>query len=154
MSKTINTSMEFKEYLLTEASEEDRDVRATIKKLPRSHQKLMHGYKIEFVNGNTLKDGESVGLNNMENKIVLAASWRYSREWTLLHEIGHLVWKKYIANDKELQNQWKAVARNTSEKIKQNSEEAFCHSYAQHYCQKKLVQMQDKNAARFIEKLN
>lgn len=127
---------QFKTWL---ESDEQADVKKTISKLPKSHQALVRGYKINFEGGNTMKgDGHHIGLvkDHPEKLIVIAAPWAYPREWTLLHEIAHLVWAKFMTTD--LQKHWQQIVNNTKNKQNQNAEELFCMAYAGHYAIHKI----------------
>lgn len=134
----------FKRFLLeTDIKEE---VKETIAKLPKSHQKLVKGYKFKFESGCTLKGSEEnigmIHLNNDKKKeIHVAAPWNFSRAFTFLHEIGHLVWENLMT--KELKSEWAEVVKNTKKKAKQSVEELFCHSYACHYTGEKCVKIHD-----------
>jgi hypothetical protein len=117
---------------------EDGDVAKTIAKLPIHHQELVKGYKFLFEPHNTLKgDKGHVGMivNKPEKVIRIAAPWRYSREFTTLHEIAHLVHELYVKGT-PLEKEWKIIVSNTKNKKKDESpEELFCHSYAATFCQ-------------------
>jgi len=128
--------MNFKTFLIE--NEEQDDVRKTIKKLPKSHQKLLKGYKFRFQPKNTLKgDHDHVGENNEKTKIItICAPWNYGREFILLHEIGHLIWDNLMSNDQ--QKKWKQIYKKTKmiKKDRQSAEEIWCHAYAASYVER------------------
>ena len=128
--------MNFKTFL---ESEYNKEVKETLQKVPKKHQALVKGYKYKFQPGNTLKnDGEHIGFVDEENKVItIAAPWNYGREYTFLHEMGHLVWKYFM--DKGLKKKWQKVLKNTKEeKQNQGDEELFCMAYANHFAKNKI----------------
>lgn len=156
----INTNMEgFKNFL---ENKTDEEALASIKKLPKSHQKLVKDYKFKFENGCNLKGyPDSIGLihiGNDDKKLVrISAPWRHSREFAVLHEIGHLVWQHVL--DNKSKSEWKDLIKNHRKKLhkdaakEKNEEELFCHHYAQHYCQNKVIRYNHDKLDDFIEKL-
>lgn len=146
---------EFKQYLIESASTDPSgDVKASIRKLPKAHQKLVKGYEIKFTGNNTLKDGASVGLNNLKHKkMVVASPWNYGREFAFLHEIGHLVWRDFVAPHKEKVTEWGSIVRNTKGKLRQNAEELFCHAYANTYAQNKIEVHNHPRWEKFVKKV-
>lgn len=143
--------MEFKTFL-TE-SEENTDVQSTLRKIPESHRKLVAGYQFKFQPGNTLKhDKKSIGEIDEEKKIItVCAPWNYGRQFTFLHEIGHLVWK-YIM-DEELRAKWKKAYNAVKHKQSQGMEEIFCMSYANYYAKNKVEIHNHKEWLNFIKNL-
>ena len=143
--------MDFKTYF-TEA-EENQDVTQTLQNLPASHRKLAAGYTIKFQPGNTLKnDKESIGEVDEEKKtITICAPWHYGRQMTLLHEVGHLVWK-YIMTD-ALKEQWKKAYDAVKHKQKQGMEELFCMAYGAAYAKHPPVIHYHKEWIKFIKGL-
>ena len=141
--------MEFRDFLL---ESDDADIVGTVKKLPKRYQKLLAGYKFNFQDGHTLhKDNQHVGVIDEKKKsITIAAPWFHSKEFTLLHEIGHLVWKYLV--DKDLRQEWSEIAKDS--KIKENDEELFCHSFANHFCKHKNLSFYNKEWDKFINRLN
>lgn len=128
----------FKQYLETKT---DQEVEETIKKLPASHRALTKGYKFKFEGGCNLKGyPDSIGLvqiNDPKQKIVkIASPWNYGREFTMLHEIGHMVWNQLMT--KELKEKWKIIAKKNPKRVKQDIEELFSHSYACHFANNKI----------------
>ena len=145
--------MEFKTFLEQDESYA-ADAQKTIRKLPKSHQKLVKGYKFKFQPSNTLKgDGDHVGYIDEEKKeIVVAAPWNYGREYTFLHEVAHLVWK-YVVN-KKLRHEWGEVVKKTKEpRQHQGEEELFCMAYANFYAKNKIVIHTHDNWEEFIKRL-
>ena len=119
--------MNFSQFLI-EAEEEDKNVAAMLKKLPKKHAALMKGFKFRYVPGNTLKgDDEHIGL--IKGKTVTAAGpWNYGREFTTLHEVGHMVWEKLMTP--ELKKAWGKVAKKNPRQNQDHDEENFCMAYA------------------------
>lgn len=121
-------SIDFKLFL---EFEEKENVKKTIKKLPDGHQFLLKGYKINFTPRNTLNgDKDHIGFI-FKNKIEVSAPWRYSREFTTLHEIGHLVYEKLMTKD--LKKEWAKVVKKNKKQNQDNDEENFCMAYAATY---------------------
>jgi len=147
----------FKQFILSEASSIDasEDLNKTIKKLPKEHQKLLKPYKISFETGCTLKhDKHHIGYNDLKKKkIVVAGPWHYGREFALLHEIGHLIWLHYMANNKEAKAEWNSLVKATKNKVDQNSEELFCHSYTNMYCKHKIMSHHHPKLEKFIKRI-
>jgi hypothetical protein len=128
----------FKKFI-TEATEEEKNIRDTLKLLPKSHKKLVDGYKFRWQNGNTLKgDDGHIGIINPKTKTVTIASpWNYGRQFTFLHELAHKVWEFML--DDEARKAWAKIVKNTKNKLKQNAEELFCMAYANFYAKNKIV---------------
>lgn len=151
--------MNFKLFI---ESEEQKNVDKMISSLPKGHQKLLDGYKFTFTAGNTL-DGDNDHIGYIyKNKIVVAAPWNYSRGFTTLHEIAHLVWE-YIV-DKKLRKEWANLIKQTKEKhiekfksesqkqaLRQNNEEMFAMSYAATYCTHAPIIWVNKDWINFIK---
>lgn len=127
--------MNFKKWLITENK---NDIKKTLGKIPRKHYSLIKKYKIKLEPDNTLKnDKDHIGFIDEKNKkIKVAAPWHYGREFTLLHEIAHSVWK-YLVSSKN-KKKWKKIVKNTKNKQKQNDEELFCMAYANYYAKNKI----------------
>lgn len=118
-------------------SEEEKNVWDTIKKLPQKHQNLLRGFKFKFIPGNTLKgDSKHIGYID-KNVIVVAAPWRYGREWVLLHEISHLVYEKLCSP--EWRKKWKEIAKKNPRQNQDNDEENFAMAYANHFAKHKIL---------------
>lgn len=148
--------MEFRQFL-AEGSKGEGDTRKTLRKIPKEHRELVKGYKILFQPGNCLKgDGGHVGFIDEEKKTITVASpWNYGREYTLLHEIGHAVWKYRM--DGERKSEWRkmlAPIRKKNEKdLDQNDEEIFCMTYAQAYANNKMVKYDHEDLVAFARKV-
>jgi hypothetical protein len=111
--------------------EEKNNVKKTVKGLPQGHQDLLKGYKINFTARNTLNgDNQHIGFI-YKNKIEICAPWRYSREFTMLHEIGHLVYEKLMTP--ELKKEWAKTVKKNPKENQDNNEENFCMAYAATY---------------------
>jgi hypothetical protein len=144
--------MNFKIFL--ENSENySADVKETFKKLPRKHFSLIKDYKVEFEPNNTLEgDSGHIGFIDEEKKqIKIAAPWNYGREFTLLHEVGHAVWK-YLVNQKK-RKEWNEIVKQTKDKQKQNDEELFCMAYANYYAKHKIEIHNHENWNKFIKNI-
>src|SRR3990170_4679864 len=112
----MNFKQFFEASLVFEASlgnEEEKNIKTTLKKIPKKHQALLKGFKFKFLNGNTLKsDKNHVGyMMNNPKEIAVASPWNYPREFTFLHEIAHLIWEKFV--DKDKRKEWKKIVKNT-----------------------------------------
>lgn len=145
--------MEFKQYL-TEATEQEKDVKKTLGKIPKAHRDLVKGYRFVFQPSNCLKgDSGHIGLIDEKNKtITIASPWNFGREYTLLHEIGHAVWK--YAVDDEKKAEWKKllgpVRRRNKKDLDQNDEEIFCMTYAQLHAKNKLEKYDHEELVDFV----
>lgn len=126
------------------------DVRKTLRKLPKKHRALIRGYKFKFEPDNTLKnDSEHIGFIDEEKKVIrIASPWNYGREYTLLHEIGHAVWK-YVMNEK-LKKKWGKIVKTTKDKQNQGIEELFSMAYANCYAKNKIEIHSHKKWEKFI----
>lgn len=146
--------MRFKKYL---ESEEKKDVRKTLGKIPKKHADLVKDYEIIFEPSNTLKgDDDHIGLiDEKKKRITIAAPWNYGREFTLLHEVGHAVWKFIL--DSKKKSEWSAMLEKERSKNKKNlmqdDEEIFCMVYAQIYTKNKIKKYDKKNLIRFVSKI-
>lgn len=135
----------------------DSEVKDTIKKLPEAFRKLVKGYKFKFQSGCTLKGyKDSVGMIHLNNKqkkeIHVAAPWRFSREFTMLHELGHLIYEDRIKG--ELKKEWEKIVKNTKKKANQSAEELFCHAFAARYTGDKAPRIHDHPEwQKFIDKV-
>ena len=127
--------MTFKIFL---ENEEQNDIKKTISKLPNKFADLVKGYKFQFQSGNTMKgDNGHVGeVDDKKKTIIIASPWNYGREYTLLHEIAHLVWKK-VSNDKR--KEWSKIVKATKDRQDQPEEELFAMAFANTYAKNKIV---------------
>lgn len=140
------------------ASEEKKDIAATLQKIPPSHAALVQGFKWKFHGGNTLNgDDQHVGyMDDGDKEIAIAAPYNYPREFTILHEIAHRVWEKI---PRELQAKWNQLAMHMTDRqkqdpsLRQSPEELFCMSYAQVYGTTKLVKFDNPLWTQFIKQL-
>lgn len=145
--------MQFKKYI---QNEEKKDIKKTLKKIPKKHFLVVKDYNIEFEPNNSLKgDKAHIGFIDEENKkIVISSPWNYGREYTLLHEIGHAVWKYIVTSEKK--KLWKKLIKeekNKNNNLSQNSEEIFCMCYAQYYAKNKLVKYENEKLLKFISSI-
>lgn len=130
---------QFRQFM-EQTEEQEKNIKETLAKLPKTHSELIKGYKIKWGCDNVLgaHDDAHVGLLNPNDKsITIAAPWNYGREYTFLHEIAHKVWAKFMT--KELIEHWKKIVANTKKKLKQNAEELWCMAYANHFAKNKIV---------------
>lgn len=142
--------------------EEKRNVEKLLSRLPKGHRTLLDGYKFRYTPGNTLNgDNQHIGYIH-KDKIVVAAPWNYSRGFTTLHEIAHLVWEYLMT--KKLRKEWSELVKKTkSEQIKkfdaeeqkkaiqQNEEEIFSMAYAAAYSHHAPIIWHNKSWIKFIK---
>lgn len=146
--------MMFRKYL---ELEEKKDIKKTLKKIPKSHANLIRDYEIVFQRNNTLKgDDKHIGLiDEKGKKITIAAPWNYGREYTFLHEIGHAVWKFIL--DAEKKEDWKKLLNKERTKgnknLMQDYEEIFCMMYAQAYAKNKIEKYNNQKLLNFVSKI-
>lgn len=140
-------------YLLLEKmeSEEQKNLNATLKKLPKKHRRLLNGFKVKFSPNNTIKgDHNHIGYI-FKDKIEIAAPWNYGREFTFLHEIAHLLWEKIIT--KQQKKLWSKIVLKNKNRLKQNDEELFCMAYANTYAKHKIKAHSNEYWEKFIKGL-
>lgn len=144
--------MSFKQFLIKSEDSYKEEISKTLKKLPSSHSALIKGFKFEFQGGNTLKfDNGHVGSIDVKNKkIIIAAPWSYGREWTLLHELGHLIYANFL--NPNLIKEWKKIAKSTKMKKedRQDPQELFCHAYSSFYAKNSVVKFNFPEWDQFI----
>jgi len=146
--------MNFKVFLTeSEKKKNLEDVNKTLKKLPKKYRDLFKGFKFKFEADNTLNgDNEHVGLIDTEKKtITIAAPWNYGREFTLLHEIAHLVWGHFLEDD--LKKKWNHMAKNTKNKVNDGLEELFCMAFANSFAKNKIGIHTHPKWEKFIKEL-
>jgi hypothetical protein len=153
----MSNNLEFITFLEAEFM---KDVKKTVLKIPAAHQKLVQGYKFKAEVGNTLSgDPGNVGeIDEKKKRIKIAAPWNYSREFTVLHEVGHAVWKYIVTDQKkkewtQLLKKTKSHSKENKQYLNQNDEEIFCMLYAQHYCKNGMVKFEHPELETFIAKL-
>ena len=144
----------FKKYL---ESEEKKDIKRTLEKIPERHALLVKDYEIVFQPNNTLKGSKGhIGLiDEKKKRITIASPWNYPREYTLLHEIGHAVWKFILDDDGK--KKWKSLLGREREKNKRNlgqdDEEIFCMIYAQVYAKNKMKKYEIEVLEGFVRSI-
>lgn len=146
--------MNFKNFLTeSEKGKNLEDVNKTLKKLPKKYRDLFKGFKFKFEADNTLNgDNKHVGLIDTEKKtITIAAPWNYGREFTLLHEIGHLVWGRFLEDD--LKKKWNTIVKNTKNKMNDGFEELFCMAFANSLAKNKIGIHSHPKWEKFIKEL-
>ena len=144
--------------LFVEAAGVNGEVRDTLAKLPKAHRALTKGYKFKFEDGCTLKgEKDAIGMihlnDDKKKEIHVAAPWRYGREFAMLHEIGHLVYERYMGDNKELKAKWQKIVNKTKNKLHQPAEEIFCHAYANTYSKNKIEIHNHPEWEKFIKSL-
>lgn len=128
--------MNFSQFLF-EAEEEENNVKAMLKKLPKKHAALMQGFHFKYVPGNVLPgDDEHIGLIKGKT-VTVAGPWNYGREFTTLHEIGHQIYEKLCS--KKWQKEWSKVAKKNPKQNQDEDEENFCMAYANHFAKHKIL---------------
>ena len=148
--------MDFRRYL-HEGREAEKDIKKTLSKVPKAHSRLVDGYSFSFQPSNTLKgdDGHIGFIDEKNKKITIASPWNYGREYTLLHEIGHAVWK-YIMSSKD-KSKWKEIIdpikKANKKELNQNDEEIFCMTYAQVYANNKITKFDHESLINFVKKV-
>lgn len=148
--------MEFRQYI-NEGTMGEKDIKKTLGRIPAKHRALVKDYKFVFQPTNCLRgDNKHIGLIDEKNKtITIAAPWNYGREYTLLHEVGHAVWK-YILDD-EKRAEWKKllrpIKRRNKKDLDQNHEEIFCMAYAQAYAKNGLEKYDHDELVDFVRGL-
>lgn len=146
--------MNFKEFLEQSNAEEAKNVHLALNKLPESYRKLVRGFKFKFLDGSTLNgDSDHVGYMTHKPKVIaVAGPWHYGREFTLYHEIAHLVWENLV--DKAKRAEWKKVLAGTKGKRQhQGAEEMFCMAFANFYAKNKIVIHDHESWKEFIKGL-
>lgn len=135
---------------------DNADIEKSLAKIPKGHRELVHGFHIKLEPGNTLHgDDGHVGIimTNPKRQIKVASPWNYPREFALLHEVGHLVFEKFVRGT-DLEKQWKKICANTKDKKKNEPpEELFCHAYANTYCKHQVVIHTHPEWEKFIKDL-
>lgn len=148
--------MEFRQYI-SEGAEGEKDIKRTLGRIPKDHRRLVDGYKFVFQPTNCLRgDNKHIGLIDEKNKtITIAAPWNYGREYTLLHEVGHAVWKYILDDDKRAE--WKKllgpIRKLNKKDLNQNDEEIFCMAYAQAYAKNGLEKYDHDELVDFVREL-
>ncbi len=133
---------------------EDKAVRETINKFPERYRSFLDDYDIRFEPGNTLRDDPGhvgrvfIGGNN--NTITIASPWNYGREFTLLHEIAHLIYDRFVKNT-EWERKWKKVYKLEPGPKREGAEESFCHALAQYYVTTKVSKFDLKPWKKFMD---
>jgi hypothetical protein len=122
-----------------QTQEQEKNLKATLAKLPKKFSDLIKGYKFKWHNDNTLRgDDQHIGIINPIKKMVTIASpFNYGREYVLLHEIGHKVFENFMT--KELLDEWREILKKTKHKLKQDEEELWCMNFSNHFAENKIV---------------
>jgi hypothetical protein len=145
--------MKFKEFFIL-SEQRDGDLKHTLQKIPQKHRDLTHGYRFKYQGGNVLKgDKEHIGSVDPDNQtITIAAPWNYGREYTILHEIAHIVWSKLT---KSQQEEWKQIIKNTKIKKgdRQAPEELWAMAYANYFAKNKIVKFTHDSWVNFVKKI-
>ena len=85
-------------------------------------------------------------------KITIASPWNHARDFVLLHEVAHMVWREFVTVP--LKKEWSKIVKKTKNKMKETDEELFCHNYASYYCNTPPHIHNHETWKEFIEKLN
>ena len=138
---------------LAEATEEEKNIKTTLDKVPKAHSDLIRGFKYRWQSGNTLSgDDGHIGIINPNTKtITIAAPWNYGREYTLLHELAHKVWEMFVPM--KMKKLWVRIVKQTKHKMQQNAEELFCMAYANHFAKNKITIHTHPEWDAFIQRL-
>ena len=146
----------FKQFLIENEKMETGDLKKTLNNVPAQYRELLKGYTFQVQGGNVLKnDEEHIGSNDMDKKkIVIAAPWHHSRSFALLHELGHLVYAKFVEPYPEKVKEWKSIVKKTKNKLHQNAEENFCHGFSNIYVKHKVVIHNHPEWEKFIRSLS
>jgi len=130
--------MDFHQFL---ENEEKKNIKTTLGHIPSKHRALVKGYNFKLQSGNTMSgDDENIGqIDTAKKCITIAAPWHYGREFTLLHEIGHMVW---AVLPHEVKTKWQTLVKKLKcdpkkEVQNQSVEELFCMAYANTYAKHK-----------------
>lgn len=131
--------MEGFKYFFEQTAEQEENIKKTLNKLPKKHSGLIKGYKIKWQCDNVLDgDDEHVGIINPNDRtITVAAPYSFGREFTFLHEIGHLVFNKFCST--KWKEKWAKIVKKNPNRQKQNDEELWCMCYANHFVKHKIV---------------
>lgn len=140
-------------YLLLEKikTEEQKNLDATLQKIPKKHAKLLDGFKVDFTPNNTVKGDNDHIAWIYKDRISVAAPWNYGREFTFLHEIAHLIWEKLITENQK--KEWSKIVKKNKHRLKQNDEELFCMAYANTYAKHKIKAHSNPYWEKFIKGL-
>jgi len=134
---------------------ETKNLNQSLKKLPKKYRDLVKGFEFRFLDGSALEnDPEHIGYKIDSPKVIaVAGPWHYGREFTLFHEIGHLVWERLL--DDVHKKDWKRIVDSTEGKRQhQGIEEMFCMSFANYYVKNKMVIHDHPEWQEFMKKLN
>lgn len=145
----------FRQFI-EQTEEQEKNIKETLAKLPKSHTNLIKDYKIKWCHNNTLfGDSKHVGMLNPNNKtITIAASYNFGREHVFIHELAHQVWQHFVLPNKVLLEKWKKIVANTKNKPKnENEEECFAHAYAVTYCKNPVQKFNFPEWIKFIKAL-
>ena len=91
-------------------------------------------------------------IDTEKKTITIAAPWNYGREFVVLHELAHLVWKDFVSSDKK--KEWFKLVKNTPDKPEDGMQELFCMSYAATYAKRPPSQFDIEKWKQFIQKLS
>lgn len=143
--------MNFKKFF-----ENSEDIKETLSFLPKKHLKFLQDLELKYTCNNTLDSSKKhVGILK-DKKITVSAPWHYSRQFTTLHEIAHIVWCKALSEDQR--KAWNKIfhdekSRMRHSSVKQSAEEIFCMCYANYYSRHKLMTFKNSKWDKFIKNL-
>lgn len=143
-------------------NKQNQDLQKLLNKLPKKHKHLIKDMKFNYTGNNTLNgDKKHVGVIH-KDKITVAAPWHYSREFTTLHEIAHMIWDHILSDEQK--KKWSKLIKKNKSKLKkinmsasslnQNDEEIFSMCYANYYSKHKIITYFDPEWMKFIKSIS
>ena len=139
----------FKFWLEQIDQKQKQDLEKTLSRLPPHFRRLTDGFDFHFEDGNDLHgdDGHVGVVSTSPKKIIrVAAPWRYGREFTVLHEIGHLVWATFVKNTPQ-EEAWRQLAG-------KDYEEDFCMGFGSRYSQHPVTTYVKPGWTEFFDSLS
>lgn len=137
------------------SKEQKNDVLKTLEKIPNKFSNLIKPFEIEINSRHSLKKNKryvAYVQTHPKPKIVISSPWHHSIEFSLLHELGHIVWNNFVKKD--LKKEWKELVKNTKNKrTDESDEENFCHAFASMYSKYKYSIHDNESWKTFISKL-
>jgi len=146
------SAMDFKNFI-TENEKNMKDTKATLASIPKKYAALIKGYKFIFQADNTLKgDKNHVGvIDDGKKTITIAAPYNYGREFTILHELAHLVWMHCVTEKNK--KVWHSAAKPHLNSLKDSSEEIFCMVFANVFCKNPVTKFAIPALEKVVKKI-